>query len=57
MTTTGSLSTASFTVNVSGSMRFSLRDLDGASNRVDLDDIAITDYSGAAVAAETPKVF
>jgi len=46
VTTTSSLSTASFTVNVSGSVRFSLRKLDGGSNRVDLDDISITDYSG-----------
>jgi endonuclease G, mitochondrial len=46
VTTASSLSTASFTVNVSGSVRFSLRKLDGGSNRIDLDDIAITDYSG-----------
>ncbi|HYQ43209.1 MAG TPA: DNA/RNA non-specific endonuclease [Polyangiaceae bacterium] len=46
ITTTSSLTSASFTVNVSGSVRFSLRKLDGGSNRVDLDEISITDYSG-----------
>ena len=41
-----SLATASFTVNRSGAIRFELRKLDGGSNRIDLDDVAITDYGG-----------
>ena len=46
ISTSSSLTSATFTVNVSGSVRFSLRKLDGGSNRVDFDDIAISDYSG-----------
>lgn len=41
-----SLRTATFTVNASSAVRFSLRKLDGGSNRIDLDDISITDFSG-----------
>ena len=44
--TSGTLSSATFTVNVAGSVRFSLRKLDGGSNRIDLDDVSITDYTG-----------
>jgi endonuclease G len=45
-TSASSLHTATFTVNVSGAVRFSFRKLDGSSNRIDLDDISITDFSG-----------
>jgi endonuclease G len=46
ISTSSSLTSASFTVNVVGSVRFAVRKLDGGSNRIDLDDISITDYSG-----------
>jgi endonuclease G len=46
MTTGGSLSTATFTVNLGGTIRFDIRKLDGGSNRIDVDDIAITDFAG-----------
>jgi endonuclease G len=46
VSTSSSLTSTTFTVNVSGSVRFSLRKLDGGSNRIDLDDVVITDYSG-----------
>jgi len=46
VSTSSSLASASFSVNVSGSVRFSLRKLDGGSNRIDLDDVVITDYAG-----------
>ncbi len=45
-TSPSTLHSTSFTVNLTGSVRFSLRKLDGSSNRINLDDIAITDYSG-----------
>jgi len=43
-TTGGSFSTATFTVNLAGTVRFDIRKLDGGTNRVDIDDIAITDF-------------
>jgi endonuclease G len=45
-TSAGSLHTATFNVNISGSVRFSFRKLDGSANRIDLDDISIADFSG-----------
>jgi endonuclease G, mitochondrial len=44
-TTGGSFSTATFTVNLAGTIRFEVRKLDGSANRVDVDDIAITDFT------------
>jgi endonuclease G len=44
-TTGGSLSTATFTVNIAGTIRFEIRKLDGGTNRINLDDISITDFS------------
>jgi endonuclease G len=44
-TSPSTLHSASFTVNLSGPVRFSLRKLDGSANRINLDDIAITDFS------------
>lgn len=41
--TTGSLGTATFTVNLSGTVRFQIRKLDGSANRINIDDISITD--------------
>jgi endonuclease G, mitochondrial len=40
-----SLSTASFTVNVSGSVRFSVRKVSGGTYRVNIDEITINPYS------------
>lgn len=45
-TTGGAFSTATFTVNLAGTIRFDLRKLDGGTNRINVDDIAITDFSG-----------
>ncbi|HEX8110934.1 MAG TPA: DNA/RNA non-specific endonuclease [Kofleriaceae bacterium] len=45
-TTGGSFSTATFTVNLTGTIRFQVRKLDGSANRIDIDDIAITDFTG-----------
>jgi endonuclease G, mitochondrial len=46
-TTTGGFSTATFTVNVTGTIRFEIRKLSGgATNRINIDDIQITDAGG-----------
>jgi endonuclease G len=45
-TTGGAFSTATFTVGLSGNIRFELRKLDGGSNRINFDDITITDFGG-----------
>jgi endonuclease G len=42
-----SLSTTQFTVNRSGTIRFQFRKLDGGVNRINLDDIAITDFASS----------
>ncbi len=44
-TTGGSFSTATFTVNLAGTIRLQIRKLDGSANRIDVDDIAITDFT------------
>ena len=43
-TTAGAFSTATFTANISGTVRFEIRKLDGGSNRINVDDIVITDF-------------
>jgi len=45
-TTAGAFSTATFTVNLTGNIRFEIRKLDGGSNRINIDDITITDAGG-----------
>ncbi|TMQ12122.1 MAG: DNA/RNA non-specific endonuclease [Deltaproteobacteria bacterium] len=61
-TTGGSFSTATFTVNLAGTIRFEIRKLDGGTNRINIDDITITDFtsgggggggSGAALSRHT----
>jgi endonuclease G len=46
-TSVGSFATASFAVNVAGTIRFQLRKTDGGSNRIDLDDFSVGDYGGS----------
>ncbi len=43
-TSSTSLATATFTVNVAGAIRFELRKTDGSSNRVNFDDFKIAGY-------------
>ncbi|WP_306590674.1 PKD domain-containing protein [Geothrix sp. 21YS21S-4] len=43
-TTSTTLATATFTVNVAAPIRFELRKTDGSSNRVNFDDVTITGY-------------
>lgn len=52
-TTGGSFSTATFTVNLAGTIRFEIRKLDGGSNRINIDDIAITDVTSSHVIGAT----
>ena len=40
------LTTASFTINVSGNVRIEIRKTDGGTNRLNFDNISISDYSG-----------
>jgi hypothetical protein len=50
-TSTTTFATATFTVNVAGTVRFSIRKLDGTANRIDFDDISITDFAAGPVFA------
>ncbi len=43
-TSPGTLSTATFDVSIAGSIRFEIRKLDGGANRINIDDITITDF-------------
>jgi endonuclease G len=45
-TSAGSFSTATFTVNVASPIRFEIRKLDGGANRINIDDVQITDNGG-----------
>ena len=54
ITTTSSLQTQSFTLNVTGNARLEIRKLTGSSNRINIDDITINDNSGGGT---TPKKF
>ena len=42
-TNTTTFATATFTVNLAGNIRFDIRKLDGSANRINFDDITITD--------------
>jgi endonuclease G len=44
-TTAGSFSTATFTVNLAGTIRFEIRKLDNGTNRINIDDVTITDFT------------
>jgi DNA/RNA endonuclease G (NUC1) len=44
-TSTTTLTTATFTVNIAGTIRFDIRKSDGSTNRTNIDDITINDYS------------
>ncbi len=46
-TTTTTLVTASFTVNIAGTIRFEVRKTDAGTNRINFDDISINDYSAS----------
>jgi hypothetical protein len=51
------LQTASFTVNISGVIRFEIRKTDGTTNRINFDDIAIADFGTGGGGGGTGKKF
>jgi len=44
-TSSTTLQTVTFTVNISGTIRFDIRKTDGSTNRINIDDITINDYT------------
>jgi len=44
-TSSTTLATATFTVNISGNIRFSVRKTDGSANRINIDEITINPYT------------
>src|SRR5512140_2279838 len=55
-TTTTTFATATFTVNISGSVRFDIRKLDGGANRINIDDVTVT-ASGGTTGGSLQTVF
>jgi hypothetical protein len=53
----GNLATATFTVNVSGNIRFEVRKISGTSTRINIDDISISDYGTTPPPPTTGKKF
>lgn len=52
------LQSTSFTVNIAGTIRFEIRKTDGTTNRINFDDISITDFgSGGGGGGGTGKKF
>lgn len=57
-TSSTTLASTSFTVNVAGTIRFEIRKTDGSANRINFDDISITDFgSGGGGGGGTGKKF
>ncbi len=46
VTTSSTLQTQTFTLNASGTVRIEIRKTSGSSNRINIDDIVISDYDG-----------
>lgn len=55
--TSAALQTQSFTVNVSGNIRFEIRKTDGGTNRINIDDVAVSDYSSTPPPPTNVKKF
>jgi hypothetical protein len=55
-TSSTTLATATFTLNVSGNIRFQIRKTDGGSNRINFDDFAVTNYSGSGGGGTNPTL-
>lgn len=53
-TSSTSLATASFTVNYSGAIRFSIRKASGGTNRINIDEITINPYSSGGGGGTVP---
>jgi DNA/RNA endonuclease G (NUC1) len=52
-TSSTTLSSASFTVNITGTIRFEIRKTDGTTSRVNFDDFVINDYAGSGGGGST----
>ena len=57
VTSSPSLTTATFTINISGSIRIEVRKADGSTNRLNIDNIAIADYTTTGPPPGTAKRF
>jgi len=53
-TSSATLSTASFTVNIAGAVRLQVRKTDGTTNRLNFDNIAVESYAGTGGGTTTP---
>ncbi len=53
-TSSTTLTAASFTVNVSGNVRFEVRKISGGSYRINIDDFSITDYGSTPPPSSDP---
>jgi len=57
ITTTPVLQTQTFTLNITGTARLEIRKLSGSTNRINIDDIVITDNTGSGGSIITGKKF
>ena len=57
ITTTSTLQTQTFTLNVTGTVRLEIRKVSGSTNRINIDDITVNDYSGGTTPPPTGKSF
>ncbi|MEZ0610908.1 hydrolase [Fibrella sp. WM1] len=57
VTTTTTLQTQTFTLNVTGTVRLEIRKTSGGTNRINIDDIAVTDNDGGTTPTPTGKKF
>ncbi len=55
-TTSTTLATASFTVNQSGIVRFEIRKISGGTNRINIDDVMVTDYAGSTTPGDNDNI-
>ncbi|WP_461135480.1 hydrolase [Spirosoma lituiforme] len=53
VTTTATLQTQTFTLNVTGNVRLEIRKVSGSTNRINIDDIVVSDYSGGTTPPPT----
>ena len=54
VTSSTTLSTATFTVNLSGSLRFEIQKISGGSNRINIDDFTVNSSDGTGGGGSTP---
>ncbi|WP_229374581.1 DUF4350 domain-containing protein [Fibrella rubiginis] len=57
VTTTATLQTQTFTLNIAGTARLEIRKVSGGTNRINLDDILVNDNGGSTPPPPTGKAF